>query len=393
MRFSDWQTAHAQDSHAIAADPKWVDIDGADNLLGYNVNTAVDGGADDNFFLTHNSPAIDAGDSWIASTADYEGYAHVNDPATPNTGSLDYTENQLAASSFPATGTAQGWTYQAETYINYNLPFTFSLYGKSYTSLFVGTSGALVFGSDPTPLYTPSLVNVNTLGQYPMVAALWLPTFADNVLPGNNIFVDTTTAGQITFRWFGTNTSGNTPVNVAITLFNTGKIRFDYGAGNAFASPVVGISGGPGRPVLVSSYNGQSSLANAKPLEFNTTVNGVIDMGAYEFRASSSDAIPPTIVSSTPTGVATSGSTNPVSTIQLNFSEPINDIDANAIAEYDLRSAGADGIFDNNDDLRFTVSPVYSGVGTVVSLNVTGAFNSANVALPYSGLLPAGNIA
>src|SRR4029077_20571776 len=34
-QLSDWQTATTQDGHSGSADPKFVDLDGADNLLGY----------------------------------------------------------------------------------------------------------------------------------------------------------------------------------------------------------------------------------------------------------------------------------------------------------------------------------------------------------------------
>ena len=32
---ADWQAATAQDAHAVAGDPGFVDLDGADNVLGY----------------------------------------------------------------------------------------------------------------------------------------------------------------------------------------------------------------------------------------------------------------------------------------------------------------------------------------------------------------------
>ena len=50
------QNYSGMERHSVDLDPLFVDPDGADNELGGNV------GADDNFHLTANSPALDAGD-------------------------------------------------------------------------------------------------------------------------------------------------------------------------------------------------------------------------------------------------------------------------------------------------------------------------------------------
>ena len=54
---ANWQSASSKDAHSISADPKFVDFDGADNVLGYSTagNGSNDGG-DDNFYLSAGSP-------------------------------------------------------------------------------------------------------------------------------------------------------------------------------------------------------------------------------------------------------------------------------------------------------------------------------------------------
>ena len=48
-------------------------------------------------------------------------------------------------------------------------------------------------------------------------------------------------------------------------------------------------------------------------------------------------------------------------------------------------------MFDTADDVYFTVTPSYTIDAITVTLNITGAKSSAGVALPFGGLLPAGN--
>ena len=84
---ADWQAASGQDAHSISADPKFVDLDGADNVLGYTNNGGgYDGGADDNFELSAGSPAIDRGDNAVAPARDLIGASRADDPGTPNSG-------------------------------------------------------------------------------------------------------------------------------------------------------------------------------------------------------------------------------------------------------------------------------------------------------------------
>jgi hypothetical protein len=55
----DWYLELGQELHGLAVDPQFIDVDGADNVLGYG-NT--DGGADDDFRVSSTSLTIDAGD-------------------------------------------------------------------------------------------------------------------------------------------------------------------------------------------------------------------------------------------------------------------------------------------------------------------------------------------
>src|SRR5262249_6225881 len=125
-----WQTASGQDAHSASTNPGFVDLDGADNILGYAlVNGAfVDGGPDDNFYLTAGSPAIDRGDSFNTTSTDAEGFGRHDDPGTPNQGTPAYSVATLASSLFSATGTAQHWTGK-NNFFGLSLPFAFPYFG------------------------------------------------------------------------------------------------------------------------------------------------------------------------------------------------------------------------------------------------------------------------
>ena len=53
---TQWSASLGFDAHSLAVNPMFLDIDGADDVLGNAAN-----GIDDNFHLTGQSPAIDAG--------------------------------------------------------------------------------------------------------------------------------------------------------------------------------------------------------------------------------------------------------------------------------------------------------------------------------------------
>ena len=89
---ADWFYETGLDRHTTVADPQFIDVDGADNLLGYTSATG-DHGVDDNFLLATTSPTIDLGDP----TSPF-----ANEPS-PNGGrvNLGYTGNTAQALPSP----------------------------------------------------------------------------------------------------------------------------------------------------------------------------------------------------------------------------------------------------------------------------------------------------
>ncbi len=91
------------------------------------------------------------------------------------------------------------------------------------------------------------------------------------------------------------------------------------------------------------------------------------DLGAYAYRGGS--ALPPTVSSaSDDNGVSIPGA----SQITVNFSQPLNDIDATASTLYALIGAGPDGVFGTGDDLTYSLTPGYSPGTQQVLLRISG---------------------
>ena len=368
-QLSNWQSATGQDAHSFSANPDFVNINGNDGLQGYTqVNgTYADHGQDDNFYLSGGSPAIARGDSWNAPLTNILGFPRQADPGTPDQGSPDYFPAPASPQpAFPSGGTAQNWR-GINTYFTYTLPFSFSFYGQAYTTVAVSTNGYLQFagpdgagdGSSPAA----------KLLRDARIAPLWASLETNQT--GNDIYVNTSVSNQVTFRWAATNTADGSPANFAVTLYSNGSIQFYYGAGNTNLSPTVGISAGNGITYqLLSGYSGQATLTSAPSVVY-TLQPGIVDLGAYGFRGSSLDTTPPTVTGTSPAAIAADGSTFSFTQFQVSFSKPVNPIDADSTAAYELREAGSNG-FGSINDVIYSLTPSYNSANNTVTFTVNG---------------------
>ncbi len=363
---TDWQSATAQDANSLAADPRFVDIDGADNILGYTpASGGIDGGTDDNFYLLFNSPAIDRASTAFAPTRDFESAAKQNDPATPDNGSLDYQIATNAPGTFLLTGVAQNWRSSGNAW-NFTLPFSFPFYDTLTNQIRVYSDGYIDVG-----VTSGSVDNTNTSAELRAarrIAPLWTDLRTD--LAGDDIFIDQTVPNQITLRWNASDQSDSSDVNFSVTLFSTGRIEFDYGAGNVVPSPTVGIGAGTGGAFeTIPGYDTNPILTSANKVAFNA-VGGFRDIGAIEFRGASNDIAPPAIVGTGPAGIFAGSTAAPFNQFTLITSEPINRIDAQASANYRLLGAGPDSVFGTLDDITYTLTPSYVDGSNTITLTV-----------------------
>ena len=365
---ADWQGTTGQDGTSLEGDPLFIDIDGADNIFGYDASgDGFDGGRDDNFILRKDSPAIDRAYSWWAPRTDLQGSPRRDDLGTTNQGSPEYFATTIANSVYDplVPGTAQNWHGDNARW-TYNLPFTFPFYGTDYGSVEVTSNGLLQFAT--TTNATDAANSTSKLYSMIRIAPLWDDSRTDNA--GDDIFIDTSQTDRVTIRWDATNKADQSDVNVAVTLVDTGEIQFHYGEGNGNPTPTVGISSGQGRGYQLHTYDGATDLANATSIAF-TLGDGVVDVGAYEFLGDSGDVDPPVVVGTLPNPIHLQGtSTGNITSIELQFSEEVNNIDANAPAAYDLRNSGSNGVFGDGDDEVFTVVPSYIPGDTAATLDI-----------------------
>ena len=214
-------------------------------------------GTDDPLIATGSLPTASLGEPYYATLQAIGG-----DPPLTWTTIDAYDAIDLGQNDFQTVGIGQGWTGDDRVF-DYNLPFAFPFWGATYTAVKVATDGWINFGP-----YVGSTYNNSTalLRSNKRIAVLWDDLRTDQ---GGDIFVDTATPGQVTFRWSAVTRSGLHPCNFSATLQDTGDIFFHYGPGNTNLTPTVGISAGEGASsnrYLLTAYDGQPVLTNVNSL-------------------------------------------------------------------------------------------------------------------------------
>ncbi len=168
--------------------------------------------------------------------------------------------------TFASVGTPRNWNYD-DSLSYYNLPFPFPFCGTSYGYCYVDSNGALYFGGLNSPWPGGEGFNAHR-----MIAVLWddldLSTTGDVHIASSG--------SSVTIRWEGeyVDSSGlphaGTPVNASVTLYSDGRIRLQYGAGNA-GGGLIGVSCGEGEASTLSTMSGVPGMGNAADILFVPT--------------------------------------------------------------------------------------------------------------------------
>jgi parallel beta-helix repeat protein len=390
---ANWQAASGKDvTGSKTGNPGFVNIKGADQVQG-GVGTPVGVGADDDFELSANSPAIDAANATAAPYTDLLGQPRHDDPATTNTGvGNSLVMLSTGASVLPTGGTGLGLhTDGGYTTYTFTNGFIFTLNGVSYSSVSVSSRGYLQFGSFQVYEYN-SVPNLYYFLHNPRIAAFWEDLNTNGA--GDDVYV-TATATSVTFRWAANADNGGEALNFSITLNSDGSFVFNYGAGIAAAlaaglNPIVGVSAGNyGQAYFLATL---SSTATPGQLTFKPQLG--VDIGAIEFQGSSADTslltvtaitVPPTNASLPSNNAATALA---FGSIVLTFSEPLDYVSANSPKNYSLIEADSGGSFTAADAITIPVTPEYVlGSQTVTLLLPNGVLANGKYQLTLSGTL------
>jgi hypothetical protein len=382
-----WQAASGEDANSANANPKFLNPAGADNILGGT------NGFDDNFDLAGGSPAINAGDEYLAPITDIDGNPRHTDPGTPDTGIGEpvYVPAVQSGSSFSISSSDTSLNYQTSGgAVLYTLPFNFTFYGVTYSQVYISTSGFLQFAGPDSP-YSAAANSPAAMANDVRMAPFWSPNLTTSGSTTSGLYVNATVADQVTIRWaaFIQGSGTSDPVNFSVTLFSNGTFRFDYGVCTAgVVSPTVGVSSGNGilEAIAPSTYNGASNLSNADSLLWTAPTSLTTDIGAYEYQGNSDDLTAPDITSIT--NLPPNGGSTPYAftSVQINFSDTLEQISAASPTNFVLVYAPG-GVLGAPDNAQVAVTPEYSFGQSYVTLEfVNGVLPSGLYQLTVQGV-------
>ena len=206
-----------------------------------------------------------------------------------------------ANNTFDQTGTAQGWDRTFGSW-EYELPFEFSFYGKTYPTVFVNNNGTLSFGDS----FTAVTANWNSFTNAVVVAPMYT-LFTSNSSWGSDVFISATDT-DVTFRWDRYSTYASAGVRFSATLSKDGTIRFAYESQfDADRFYIIGISCGDQMRCLTVERDASSTndivfspIWGVGTVEFpegiSLSVDGVLSgtptkAGEYEIKVGATDAI------------------------------------------------------------------------------------------------------
>lgn len=137
------------------------------------------------------------------------------------------------------------------------LPFPFTFFGQTYTSVFVNNNGNLTFNyGDFT--YTPTIAGFTT---QPRISPFWDDLIATELTaPDDGLYINDTFSDHLVVTWYHQQIYCCTGDDTAqLTLFNDGRIQFAYNgistiSGDTSTGTIVGITPGGAAPQLQVDY-------------------------------------------------------------------------------------------------------------------------------------------
>ena len=357
-----------EDSIVLATDGAWMPLSTGMTIYFPDCSDSVDGGygssnlallADtdwEDFLAAYHSSMCP---SWVA---DARRRCQVSDQLDSDcdlghlarilTGRSQPYVQDSQVNDFQGGGTAQGWQETDESW-EYDLPFSFPYYGKTYNSVWVHSNGFLDFNDvDPDLEWHNSDFDLVANRR---ISPLWSALCINE--PEQDIYI-TENPDNVIFRWEGETFDTAQPVEMEVCLYRDGKISFNYGTGNIglehYSSgdgPTVGISYGDGSLFSFSCLNGQTDLNWAPTQTFEPIPS----------------ATPSPSSSPTPQGYHTP-SPSPLPTLQpLPVEEGFDGFEAG------VRPEGWSFLYCNYDSDAYVTAGNYGSASPSLKLSVDGA--------------------
>lgn len=323
----------------------------AANSIFINAPITKDAAATNTYFyldLNHNALNTAPNSSiTLASTSVIRGIDDIDiqNAGSWGTGTLHILGTTNTASGLIGGGTPQNFHVDDSSFA-YTLPFDFTFYGVTYTTMYVASNGIITFGSG-TSQYWNSTADFQTL--YQMIAPAWSDWVTYTGLtsaPAADIYIHQPDAASIVVRWdvahYGNN---NATANFEAVLSQTGGITFNYGAATNLPGhfSTIGVSNGDGVHFTLSALSDTYFLNSLPSTTFSynsATGNYVETLSGYV----PAPAPPPvtiidTLVSSTLTIMPDMTSPAP---IILAAADPASTEDENDQAAQDAVVAGGE---------------------------------------------------
>lgn len=216
---------------------------------------------------------VTAGDEITATTTDSDDGGQTAALTASASVSRAYSVIPLGGSEFDAAMATELLFSSDETTFLVELPFPFTFFGTSYAKIYVNDNGFVSFAP-------PDGIRVRGLSS-PGMGRVVAPFSVDlDCRYGGGVFLHASSE-RFTVRWGCAEFNAReNAVNVAVTFYPTGQIRFDYGPGNELTGvdyyggapkvATVGLSRYPETYSFpVDGYDGQKDLGLARSLLFS----------------------------------------------------------------------------------------------------------------------------
>ena len=394
---ADWQAGDPTNNvKSRSGNPNFITATGAgaDHVLG-GPDTALGGGADDDFTPGKGSLAIDAADDDVLPATDLLGQSRHDDPATPDAGSGKilsiggYAPQSTGMDDYAFSGDAilHGWSGAADYPLTYNLPFDFTYFGQTVSSVRLSSAGYIEL--DPTASFADAgSPSVAALATGLKIAPFW--STVDAVTGADNVYADASVAGQVKFTWVVRPTGGTASATsqFSATLFADGHVQFDYGGNLDGLTPVIGVSDGSALSSVLAPNSGRTDLSDTASIVFTpqqVRTLSYADIGAFEFQGSTSDVTPPTLVSGTNLPAAGASTDAVFTTISLTFSEALDVTSAASAANFKLAEADSAGMFDTTGSTLVPLTVSYDATSRTVTLTLAQPLADGLYRLTVSG--------